>query len=153
MSTTVADLHGLMRCYGSSLFLRGLWSGITGQIAPASRAHQPEEKEAMRLLQMLRKERSSGQMHDLAHVRSDVSSCPRHRIQDRSRTRTYSPSSRNTSLSARGFKATGASREQGGDYKSMTTKKDPSDGAPQPHARQEEAYHKCRTHVQYSWYR
>ena len=26
MSTTVAELHGLMRCYGSALFLRGLWS-------------------------------------------------------------------------------------------------------------------------------
>ena len=33
MSTTVAELHGLMRCYGSALFLRGLWSDITGEIA------------------------------------------------------------------------------------------------------------------------
>ena len=28
MSTTVAELHGLTRCYGSALFLRGLWSDI-----------------------------------------------------------------------------------------------------------------------------
>ena len=33
MSTTVAELHGQMRCYGSALFLRGLWSDITGEIA------------------------------------------------------------------------------------------------------------------------
>ena len=32
MLTTVAELHGLMRCYGSALFLRGLWSDITGDI-------------------------------------------------------------------------------------------------------------------------
>ena len=58
MSTTVAELHGLMRCYGSALFLRGLWSDITGEIADvhirtdaknlvttASTTHQPEQKE------------------------------------------------------------------------------------------------------------
>ena len=33
MSTTAAELHGLMRCYGSALFLRGPWSDITGEIA------------------------------------------------------------------------------------------------------------------------
>ena len=69
MSTTVAELHGLMRCYGSALFLRGLWSDITGEIADvhictdannlvttASTTHQPEQKETMHLIQMLRKE-------------------------------------------------------------------------------------------------
>ena len=84
MSTTVAELHGLMRCYGSALFLRGLWSDITGEIADvhirtdannlvttASTTHQPEQKETMHLIQMLRKESNSGQMHDLAHVRSE----------------------------------------------------------------------------------
>ena len=83
MSATVAGLHGLMRCYGSSLFLRGLWSDITGEIADvhirtdadnlvatASATHQPEQKETMHLVQMLRKS-NSGQMHDLAHVRSE----------------------------------------------------------------------------------
>ena len=57
MSTTVAELHGLMRCYGSALFLRGLWSDITGEIADvhirtdannlvttASTTHQPDRK-------------------------------------------------------------------------------------------------------------
>ena len=84
MSTTVAELHGLMRCYGSALFLRGLWSDITGEIADvhirtdannlvttASTTHQPEQKETMHLIQMLGKESNSGQMHDLAHVRSE----------------------------------------------------------------------------------
>ena len=84
MSTTVAELHGLMRCYGSALFLRGLWSDITGEIADvhirtdannlvttASTAHQPEQKETMHLIRMLRKESNGGQMHDLAHVRSE----------------------------------------------------------------------------------
>ena len=81
MSTTVAELHGR---YGSALFLRGLWSDITGEIADvrirtdannlattASTTHQPEQKETMHLIQMLRKESNSGQMHDLAHVRSE----------------------------------------------------------------------------------
>ena len=84
MSTTVAELHGLMRCYGSALFLCGLWSDITGEIADvhirtdannlvttASTIHQPEQKETMHLMQMLSKESNSGQMHDLAHVRSE----------------------------------------------------------------------------------
>ena len=83
MSTTVAELHGLMRCYGSALFLRRLWSDIAGEITDvhirtdannlvttASTTHQPEQKETMRLIQMLRKESNSGQVHDLAHVRS-----------------------------------------------------------------------------------
>ena len=57
MSTTVAELHGLMRCYGSALFLRGVWSDITGEIADvhirtdannlvttASTTHQPSTR-------------------------------------------------------------------------------------------------------------
>ena len=84
MSTAVAELHGLMRCYGSALFLRGLWSDITGELADvhirtdanslvttAFTTHQPEQKETLRLIQMLRKESNSGQMQDLAHVRSE----------------------------------------------------------------------------------
>ena len=84
MSTTVAELHGLMCCYGSALFLRGPWSDITGEIADvhirtdaknlvttASTTHQPEQKETMHLIQMLREEGNSGQMHDLAHVLSE----------------------------------------------------------------------------------
>ena len=38
MSTTVAELHGLMRCYGSALFLRSLWSEFScGRRAIAER--------------------------------------------------------------------------------------------------------------------
>ena len=40
-------------------------------VTTASTTHQPEQKETMRLIQMLRKESNSGQMHDLAHVRSE----------------------------------------------------------------------------------
>ena len=84
MSTTVAELHGLMRCFGTCLFIRGLWSDISGELADvhirtdannlvttASTTHRPEQKEAMHLIQMLRKESNSGQMHNLAHVRSE----------------------------------------------------------------------------------
>ena len=33
MSTTVAELDGLMRCFGTCLFIRGLWSDISGELA------------------------------------------------------------------------------------------------------------------------
>ena len=72
-----------MRCFGSCLFLRGLWTDITGEVCDihirtdannlvttASTTHLPEQKETIHLIQMLRKEANSGQMHDLAHVRS-----------------------------------------------------------------------------------
>ena len=84
MSTTVAELHGLMRCFGSCQYLRGLWSDMSGEVVnihirtdannlvtTASTTHQPEQKETMHLIQMLRKESNSGQMHDLSHVRSE----------------------------------------------------------------------------------
>ena len=84
MSTTVAELHGLMRCFGSCQYIRGLWADVSGEVAEihlrtdannlvttASTAHQPEQKETMHLIQMLRKESNSGQIHDLAHVRSE----------------------------------------------------------------------------------
>jgi hypothetical protein len=85
MSTTVAELNALMRCFGSCLFLRGLWADISGEICEihlrtdannlvttASTTHLPEQKETIHLIQMLRKEACSGQMHDLAHVRSSL---------------------------------------------------------------------------------
>ena len=40
-------------------------------VTTASATHQPEQKETMHLIQMLREESTSGQMHDLAHVRSE----------------------------------------------------------------------------------
>ena len=83
MSTTVAELVSLMRCFGSCLFLRGLWADISGEVSDihmrtdannlvttASTTHLPEQKETVNLIQMLRKESNSGQMHDLAHVAS-----------------------------------------------------------------------------------
>ena len=81
---TVAEVHGLMRGYGSSLLLRDLWPDTTGEVADvrirmdainldttASATHQPGQKETMRLIQMLQTKSNSGQMHDLAHVRSE----------------------------------------------------------------------------------
>ena len=32
-STTVAELYSLMKCFGTSLFLRGLWMDMTGTAA------------------------------------------------------------------------------------------------------------------------
>ena len=68
----------------SSVSSRSLVRHYTGEIADvhirtdanslvtaASTTHQPEQKETMRLIQMLQKESNSGQMHDLAHVRSE----------------------------------------------------------------------------------
>ena len=34
LSTTVSELYGLMKCYGTCLFLKGLWMDMTGQILP-----------------------------------------------------------------------------------------------------------------------
>ena len=39
-------------------------------VTTASTTHLPEQKETVHLIQMLRKESNSGQMHDLAHVSS-----------------------------------------------------------------------------------
>ena len=84
MSTTVAELHGLMRCFGSCQYLLGLWVDISGEVSDihlrtdannlvttAGTTHQPEQKETMHLIQMLRKESNSDQTHDLSHVRSE----------------------------------------------------------------------------------
>jgi hypothetical protein len=81
MSTTVAELNALMRCFGSCLFLRGLWADVSGTVCDihmrtdannlvttASTTHLPEQKETVHLIQMLRKESCSGQIHDLSHI-------------------------------------------------------------------------------------
>ena len=81
MSTTVAELHALMKCFGTCLFLRGLWADLSGQdaeihmrtdannlVTTASTTHAPEQKETIHLIQMLRKESVSGRISDLAHV-------------------------------------------------------------------------------------
>ena len=84
MSTTVAELHGLMRCFGTCQFIKGIWADLTGDslelhmrtdannlVTTASTTHVPEQKETIHLIQMLRKEASSGSMQDLAHIRSE----------------------------------------------------------------------------------
>ena len=41
-------------------------------VTTASSTHLPEQKETIHMIQMLRKEACSGQIHDLAHVRTAV---------------------------------------------------------------------------------
>jgi hypothetical protein len=84
MSTTVAELYALMKCFGTCQFIRGLWADLSGEAAPihirtdannlvttASTTHVPEQKETIHLIQMLRKESGSGNIDDLAHVKSE----------------------------------------------------------------------------------
>ena len=84
MSTTVAELYALMKCFGTCQFIRGLWADLSGEAAPihirtdannlvttASTTHVPEQKETIHLIQMLRKESGSGNIEDLAHVKSE----------------------------------------------------------------------------------
>ena len=82
-STTVAELHAFMKCFGTCLFLKGLWADLTGEdaaihmrtdannlVTTAKTTHSPEQKETIHLIQMLRKESVSGRIDDLAHVSS-----------------------------------------------------------------------------------
>ena len=70
-----------MKCYGTCLFLKGLWADLSGEsvdihmrtdahnlITTASTTHLPEQKETIHMIQMLRKEANSGRIADLAHV-------------------------------------------------------------------------------------
>ena len=81
LSTTVAELHAFMKCYGSAQFYRRLWLDMTAQpvevhlrtdannlVTTAASTRLPEQKETIHMIQMLRQEACSGQMHDLAHV-------------------------------------------------------------------------------------
>ena len=81
MSTTVAELYALMKCFGNCLYLKGLWADCSGQqsaihmrtdannlVTTARTTHQPEQKETIHLIQMLRKESNSGAIDDLGHV-------------------------------------------------------------------------------------
>ena len=82
-STTVAELHAFMKCFGTCLFMKGLWADLSGQdveihmrtdannlVTTAKTTHTPEQKETIHLIQMLRKECVSGKIDDLAHVSS-----------------------------------------------------------------------------------
>ena len=81
MSTTVAELYSLMKCFGTMLYLKGLWADLSGEdaelhlrtdannlVTTAKTTHQPEQKETIHLIQMLRRESNSGSIDDLAHV-------------------------------------------------------------------------------------
>ena len=90
LSTTVAELYAFMKCYGTCMFLRGLWMDLSGHAAEihlrtdaqnlvttASTTHLPEQKETIHMINQLRHEACSGSIHDLAHVvsRECLSDC------------------------------------------------------------------------------
>ena len=83
LSTTVAELYALMKCYGTCQMLRGLIKDITGLsreihmrtdannlVTTASTTHVPEQQETIHMIQMLRKETCSGSIADLSHIRT-----------------------------------------------------------------------------------
>ena len=62
-STAVAELHALMKCFGTCLFLRGLWTYVSGEATPvhirtdannlattAGATRLPEQKETRHLI-------------------------------------------------------------------------------------------------------
>lgn len=66
MSTTVAEVNALMRCFGACLFLEGLRADLSSETVPihirtdannlvttAGTTHMPEQKETHHLFQML----------------------------------------------------------------------------------------------------
>ena len=80
-STTVAELHAFMRCFGTCQFLRGLWMDLSGNIAElhmrtdannlvttASTTRLPEQRETIHMINQLRHEACTGAIEDLAHV-------------------------------------------------------------------------------------
>ena len=80
-STTVAELYSFIKCYGTCKFLQGLWCDISGEKAPihmrtdannlvttARTTHQPEQRETIHMIQVLRKESNSGDIEDLSHI-------------------------------------------------------------------------------------
>ena len=74
------DLYDDM-CFGTALFLKGLWFDISSTVSPihmrtdannlvttASTTHLPEQRETIRMVAMLRKEACPGHVNDLSHV-------------------------------------------------------------------------------------
>ena len=77
----MAELYSFMKCFGSCLFLRGLWMVISCEVAnihmrtdvknlvtTARTIQPPEQKETIHKISMLRMEARSGSIHDLAHT-------------------------------------------------------------------------------------
>ena len=84
LSTTVAELYAFQKVYGSCCFMRGLWKDISGQssdihmrtdannlVTTAQTTRLPEQKETMHMIQQLRKQSVSGEIQDLAHIRTE----------------------------------------------------------------------------------
>ena len=85
LSTTVAELYALMKCYRTCQMLRGLIKDITGLsseihmrtdannlVTTASTTHVPEQQETIHMIQMLRKEACSGSIADLSHIQNSM---------------------------------------------------------------------------------
>ena len=83
LSTTVAELYALMKCFGTCQMLRALRKDISGMdaeihirtdannlVTTASTTHAPEQ-ETIHMIQMLRNEACSGAIADLSHVRTE----------------------------------------------------------------------------------
>ena len=83
LSTTVAGLYGLMKCYVTCQMLRGLIKDIAGLsneihmrtdannlVPTASTTHVPEQQETIHMIRMLGKEACSGSIADLSHIRT-----------------------------------------------------------------------------------
>ena len=81
LSTSVAELYSFLKCFGSCQFLQGLRMDKSGEIAnihmrtdaknlvtTARTIHLLEHKETIHMNSMLRKEASSGSIHDFAHI-------------------------------------------------------------------------------------
>ena len=84
LSTTVSELYGLMKCFGTCMFMQGLWMDMTGEdleihirtdannlVTTATKTTLPEQKETIHMISSLRSEACSGSMDDLAHVVTD----------------------------------------------------------------------------------
>ena len=84
LSTTVSELFSFMKCFGTALFLKGLWFDISALAVPihmrtdannlvttASTTHLPEQKETIHMISMLRKEAQTGSIDDLSHIRTE----------------------------------------------------------------------------------
>ena len=91
LSTAVAELYSIMKCFGSCQFLRGLWMELSGEVADirmrtdaknlvttARTIHSPKQKETIHMISMLRKEACSGSIHDLALITTQncLADCP-----------------------------------------------------------------------------
>ena len=85
LSTTVAELYALMKCYGTCQVLRGLIKDITGLsseihmrtdadnlVTTASTTHVPEQQETIHMIQMLRKEACSGSIADFVTYQNSM---------------------------------------------------------------------------------